>query len=140
MASPSSLTEPMPPPAEGPWIRQSCEFYACPVCKQNLETVHDGLLCRGCARTYPIVSGIPDFTVVNFAESNNFDMRMLAKRDSGALLNFAASVYETWIYPVVCNLLCGVGHSLMRSTIHVVAPSEFKTWLARQTSAPSGTS
>ena len=26
-------------------------------------------------------------------------------------------------YPVVCNLLCGVGHSLMRSTIHVVTPS-----------------
>ncbi len=24
-------------------------------------------------------------------------------------------------YPVVCNLLCGLGHSLMRSTVHVVA-------------------
>ena len=25
-------------------------------------------------------------------------------------------------YPVVCNLLCGVGHSLMRSTVHMVTP------------------
>jgi cytochrome c oxidase subunit 2 len=43
-------------------------------------------------------------------------------------------------YPVVCNLLCGVGHSLMRSTIHVVTPNQFQTWLARQTSAPSSAS
>jgi cytochrome c oxidase subunit 2 len=40
-------------------------------------------------------------------------------------------------YPVVCNLLCGVGHSLMRSTIHVVKPAQFQTWLQRQMSAPS---
>ena len=40
-------------------------------------------------------------------------------------------------YPVVCNLLCGVGHSLMRSTIHVVTPSQFKAWIASQTSGSS---
>jgi cytochrome c oxidase subunit 2 len=40
-------------------------------------------------------------------------------------------------YPVVCNLLCGVGHSLMRSTIHVVTPVQFQTWLKHQMSAPS---
>jgi cytochrome c oxidase subunit II len=40
-------------------------------------------------------------------------------------------------YPVVCNLLCGVGHSLMRSTIHVVTPVKFHVWLKRQTSTPS---
>jgi cytochrome c oxidase subunit 2 len=32
-------------------------------------------------------------------------------------------------YPVVCNLLCGVGHSLMRSTVHVVTPAKFEAWL-----------
>jgi len=36
-------------------------------------------------------------------------------------------------YPVVCNLLCGVGHSLMRSTIHVVTQARFKAWIASQT-------
>ena len=40
-------------------------------------------------------------------------------------------------YPVVCNLLCGVGHSLMRSTIHVVTPAQFRVWLKHQTSTPS---
>ena len=35
-------------------------------------------------------------------------------------------------YPVVCNLLCGLGHSLMRSTIHVVTPERFKAWIASQ--------
>jgi cytochrome c oxidase subunit II len=37
-------------------------------------------------------------------------------------------------YPVVCNLLCGVGHSLMRSTIHVVTPAAFQAWLRSQPS------
>jgi cytochrome c oxidase subunit II len=35
-------------------------------------------------------------------------------------------------YPVVCNLLCGLGHSLMRSTVHVVSPERFHGWLASQ--------
>ena len=38
-------------------------------------------------------------------------------------------------YPVVCNLLCGVGHSLMRSKIHVVTEARFHAWIAEQTSA-----
>jgi cytochrome c oxidase subunit 2 len=41
-------------------------------------------------------------------------------------------------YPVVCNLLCGPGHSLMRSTIHVVPQARFRAWLASQASAPTG--
>jgi len=35
-------------------------------------------------------------------------------------------------YPVVCNLLCGLGHSLMRSTVHVVTQAQFKAWIASQ--------
>jgi cytochrome c oxidase subunit II len=38
-------------------------------------------------------------------------------------------------YPVVCNLLCGVGHSLMRSTVHVVTQAQFAAWLKSQESA-----
>jgi cytochrome c oxidase subunit 2 len=41
-------------------------------------------------------------------------------------------------YPVVCNLLCGLGHSLMRSTIHVVPQAQFQSWLKSQASAPTG--
>jgi cytochrome c oxidase subunit 2 len=32
-------------------------------------------------------------------------------------------------YPVVCAELCGLGHSAMRQTAHVVAPEEFESWL-----------
>lgn len=38
-------------------------------------------------------------------------------------------------YPVVCNLLCGLGHSLMRSRVHVVAPAQFRAWLKSQASS-----
>ncbi len=38
-------------------------------------------------------------------------------------------------YPVVCNLLCGLGHSLMRSTVHVVTPAKFHAWIESQLSA-----
>lgn len=40
-------------------------------------------------------------------------------------------------YPVVCNLLCGLGHGLMRSTVHVVTQSQFKSWVAGQLANPS---
>ncbi len=41
-------------------------------------------------------------------------------------------------YPVVCAELCGLGHSVMRSTTHVVTPAQFNTWLAKQ-KAPAAT-
>jgi cytochrome c oxidase subunit 2 len=40
-------------------------------------------------------------------------------------------------YPVVCNLLCGLGHSLMRSTVHVVPEAQFKAWIKSQMAAGS---
>jgi cytochrome c oxidase subunit II len=40
-------------------------------------------------------------------------------------------------YPVVCNLLCGLGHSLMRSTVHVVTPAQFQAWIKSQSSTAS---
>jgi cytochrome c oxidase subunit II len=38
-------------------------------------------------------------------------------------------------YPVVCNLLCGLGHSLMRSKVHVVALAQFEAWVKGQRAA-----
>jgi cytochrome c oxidase subunit 2 len=35
-------------------------------------------------------------------------------------------------YPAECTELCGAGHSLMRSTVHVVTPAAFRVWLAAQ--------
>jgi cytochrome c oxidase subunit 2 len=55
----------------------------------------------------------------------------------GITTHYRATPDRLGSYPVVCNLLCGVGHSLMRSTIHVVAPAAFQTWLKSQTSTPA---
>ena len=35
-------------------------------------------------------------------------------------------------FPVVCAELCGLGHSVMRQTAHVVEPGEFDGWLERR--------
>jgi cytochrome c oxidase subunit II len=35
-------------------------------------------------------------------------------------------------YPVVCAELCGLGHSVMRSSVHVVTAGEFQNWLVQQ--------
>jgi cytochrome c oxidase subunit 2 len=47
----------------------------------------------------------------------------------GITTSYRATPDRLGSYPVVCNLLCGVGHSLMRSTIHVVTPTAFQAWL-----------
>lgn len=35
-------------------------------------------------------------------------------------------------YPVECTELCGPGHSFMRSTVYVVSPAKFRSWMAAQ--------
>jgi cytochrome c oxidase subunit 2 len=39
-------------------------------------------------------------------------------------------------YPVECTELCGAGHSLMRTAVHVVTPSQFDAWM--KTQKPNG--
>jgi len=50
----------------------------------------------------------------------------------GVTTHYRATLDRIGTYPVVCNLLCGVGHSLMRSDVHVVAPATFRAWLKSQ--------
>lgn len=57
----------------------------------------------------------------------------------GVTTSYRATPDRLGSYPVVCNLLCGVGHGLMRSTIHVVSPSRFQSWLKSSAGAQSGT-
>jgi cytochrome c oxidase subunit 2 len=35
-------------------------------------------------------------------------------------------------YPAECTELCGAGHSLMRSTVRVLTPAAFRTWISAQ--------
>lgn len=50
----------------------------------------------------------------------------------GITTHYRATPDRLGTYPVVCNMLCGVGHSLMRSAIHVVPPAQFTAWIRSQ--------
>lgn len=121
MASPSLAIESAIPQAEDGSMRQSSAFYACPVCKQHLGAVDGGLFCRICARSYPIVTGIPDFFPMNLEESSNRSLRVVGKKDSRPLFNFMASIYETWIYPPVCNLYGGWRSTSLSQLAHDIS-------------------
>jgi cytochrome c oxidase subunit 2 len=58
----------------------------------------------------------------------------------GITTHYRATPDRLGSYPIACNLLCGLGHSLMRSTVHVVSPSQFQAWLRSReaASAPAG--
>jgi cytochrome c oxidase subunit 2 len=57
----------------------------------------------------------------------------------GITTHYRATPDRLGSYPIVCNLLCGLGHSLMRATVHVVTPAQFQAWLQSQrgTAGPS---
>jgi cytochrome c oxidase subunit II len=42
------------------------------------------------------------------------------------------------VYPVVCAELCGLGHSVMRQSAHVVEPAEFDKWLKDRAAGAEG--
>lgn len=47
----------------------------------------------------------------------------------GITTHYRATPDRIGTYAIVCNLLCGLGHSLMRAKVHVVSESQFQTWL-----------
>lgn len=53
----------------------------------------------------------------------------------GITTHYRVTPTKVGTYPVVCNLLCGLGHALMRSQVHVVTPAQFRAWLASQKSS-----
>jgi cytochrome c oxidase subunit II len=55
----------------------------------------------------------------------------------GITTHWRATATRLGSYPVVCNLLCGLGHSLMRSTVHVVTENQFHAWIKSQLSSAS---
>jgi cytochrome c oxidase subunit 2 len=53
----------------------------------------------------------------------------------GITTRYRATPDRLGTYPLVCNLLCGIGHSTMRSAVHVVPPAQFRAWLKSQMSS-----
>jgi cytochrome c oxidase subunit 2 len=49
----------------------------------------------------------------------------------GITTGFRATPNRIGTYPIICNQLCGYGHSTMRTTLHIVSAAAFKTWLAQ---------
>jgi len=58
----------------------------------------------------------------------------------GVTTSYRATPDRLGVYDVICNELCGLGHAVMRSSVHVVPPAQFQSWLkAKQgKAAPSG--
>src|SRR5271170_3053604 len=52
----------------------------------------------------------------------------------GITTHYLATPDRVGNYVAECNLLCGVGHSLMRATVHVVTPEQFRAWIQSQLS------
>jgi cytochrome c oxidase subunit 2 len=55
------------------------------------------------------------------------------KKDAVPGISTAYRITTTRVgtYPVVCAELCGLGHSVMRSTVHVMPRGAFQQWLTR---------
>lgn len=57
----------------------------------------------------------------------------------GITTRYRATPSRAGSYAVVCAELCGLGHSTMRSTVHVLGRGAFEGWLAQKQSAkPAG--
>ena len=56
----------------------------------------------------------------------------------GITTHYRATPDRLGTYPIVCNLLCGLGHSLMRSAVHVLPPAQFQQWLKSSSSSRAG--
>jgi cytochrome c oxidase subunit 2 len=57
----------------------------------------------------------------------------------GITVHYRATPTRLGTYPIVCNLLCGLGHSLMRSRVHVITQAQFRTWLKSLPAATAST-
>jgi cytochrome c oxidase subunit II len=58
----------------------------------------------------------------------------------GITTTLRANTDRAGTYPLVCSVLCGPGHSLMRTSVHVLQPGAFRSWLASQAAGGAGAS
>jgi cytochrome c oxidase subunit II len=59
-------------------------------------------------------------------------LRMKVDAVPGITTEYRVTPNKIGNYPVVCAELCGLGHSTMRQTAHVMAPAQFASWMRRQ--------
>ncbi len=61
--------------------------------------------------------------------------RMKSDTVPGITTSYRVTPTKTGDYAIVCAELCGLGHSTMRSTVHVVEPAVFDQWIAKKAAA-----
>ena len=78
----------------------------------------------------PVVFKIRSLDVIHSFFVPNFSEKLDAV--PGIVTTLRVTPSELGTYPVECTELCGAGHSLMRSSAHVVTPAAFASWLKAQ--------
>jgi cytochrome c oxidase subunit II len=78
----------------------------------------------------PIVFQIRSLDVIHSFFVPNFSEKLDAVPGIVTTLRVTPTALGT--YPVECTELCGAGHSLMRTSAHVVTEAAFQTWLRSQ--------
>jgi cytochrome c oxidase subunit 2 len=92
------------------------------------------------AKDRPVVFEIRSLDVIHSLFVPDFAQKIDAVPGIATTLRVTPTRLGT--YPAECTELCGAGHSLMRATVRVLAPSAFSAWLASQkaqASPPIGT-
>ncbi len=82
------------------------------------------------AKDQPVVFRIRSLDVIHSFFVPNFSEKIDAVPGITTTLRVTATRLGT--YPVECTELCGAGHSLMRSAVHVLTPAAFTSWLRSQ--------
>ncbi len=54
----------------------------------------------------------------------------------GEVTTLVATPTRLGTYNVICNMLCGIGHSQMRTVVNVVTQEQFDAWIHRQLNPP----
>jgi cytochrome c oxidase subunit II len=78
----------------------------------------------------PVVFKLRSYDVIHSFFVPSFSEKLDAVPGIVTTLRVTPSVLGT--YPVECTELCGAGHSLMRSSAHVVSATTFASWLGSQ--------
>ncbi len=78
----------------------------------------------------PVVFRLRSLDVIHSFFVPNFSEKLDAVPGIVTTLRVTPTTLGT--YPVECTELCGAGHSLMRTSAHVVTPAVFASWLKRQ--------
>ena len=76
-----------------------------------------------------------DFTVQSKDVIHDFwvpEFRQKIDAVPGITTKYRITPNRLGAYPVVCAELCGLGHSTMRQTVHVLPRAEFDSWMSRK--------